>query len=97
MWHQMLQRLDDFDAGRVGLGQLVSDLRGLFVAADSHDPRVRSEFEALWGFIDGEHELRTQPWAPPGSASDENLAASLRDLRQWVEQVVLVDPSPEHD
>ena len=55
MWQEMLKAVDDFATGTVGLGQLVRDLRGLYVEADPHDPDVGSEFEAVWSGIDGEN------------------------------------------
>ena len=75
MWSRMLEPVDDLCAGRLDLAQLVSDLWGLFVEADPHDPVVREDFESMWSPIDNEYELRTAPWAPPGLASDENLEA----------------------
>jgi hypothetical protein len=58
------------------------------VEADPHDPAVREEFEELWARIDGELELRTEPWAPPGAASDVDLERYLDDLRAWVTQLL---------
>lgn len=92
----MLERVAEFNAGQLDLAKLVSDLRGLFVEADPHDPRVRSEFEALWSPIDGEHELRTEAWAPPGLASDANLERSLQAFRGWVNGVLVDDSTDNH-
>jgi len=43
MWAQMLDLIDNLRAGRLDLAKLVSDLRGLFVEADPHDPVVRED------------------------------------------------------
>ena len=96
MWECMLREVDGFRAGHLPLGKLVADLRGLFVEADPHDQGIRSEFEAVWGVIEGEHELRTEPWAPAGSASDANLARSLDEFTVWVRGLLAADTSEDH-
>jgi len=88
MWAQMLDLIDNLRAGRLDLAKLVSDLRGLFVEADPHDPVVREDFESMWSPIDSEYELRSEPWAPPGLASDEHLEAALDNFRSWVQSVL---------
>jgi hypothetical protein len=88
MWQRMLDRIASFRAGEAALSQLVSDLRGLMVEANPHDPAVRDEFEEHWAPIDGELELRTEPGAPPGAASDVDLARYLDDLQAWVAQLL---------
>ena len=96
MWTRMLERVDDFRAGRVPLGQLVSDLRGLFVEADPHDASIRSDFESAWAPIDMVLELRTEAWAPAGSASDEALEHGLDGFATWVESVLARDTTTDH-
>jgi hypothetical protein len=96
MWNEMIERVSDFKIGRDDLGTLVRDLRGLFIEADPHDPDIRSEFEAYWSPIDGEHELRTEPWSPPGGANDAALARSLSAFGSWVAGVVQADATDEH-
>jgi hypothetical protein len=96
MWESMLTEVDRFRSGDLSLGTLVDDLRGLYVEADPHEPRIRSDFEAVWSRIDGEHELRTEPWAPPGSASDAHLATYLDEFSAWVRSVLANDDSSEH-
>jgi hypothetical protein len=96
MWNRMIERVDGFNIGTDDLGALVRDLRGLFVEADPHDPGTRSDFESYWSPIDGEQELRTEPWTPPGAASDDDLARSLNAFRSWVEGVVRTDTTTEH-
>jgi hypothetical protein len=88
LWERMLERIDAFEAGEVGLTKLASDLRGLFTASDLHDTRLISEFWDRFQGIDMEDELRTEGWAPPGAASDEALSAALDDYRRWVVQVL---------
>jgi hypothetical protein len=97
MWRQMIGRTDDYEAGRIDLGKLVRDLRGLFVEADPHDRTIRDDFECYWSPIDAEHELRTEAWAPAGTADDEALARYLDAFRGWVNAVVLADETEDHD
>jgi hypothetical protein len=97
MWKRMVGRISDYEEGRVELGVLVADLRGLFVEADPHDSTVRSDFEWYWAPIDGEYEVRSEAWAPPGLANDDHLARSLDDFRDWVSGSVLADPSTDHN
>ena len=96
MWARMLDRIVDFNLGNVDLKTLVSDLRGLYVEADPHDPTIRSEFEQMWGEIDMEMELRTEPWAPPGSASDERLSRGLEAFSDWVRRLLAADRGTGH-
>jgi hypothetical protein len=96
MWHQMVTEVERCESGDLPLGELVADLRGLYVEADPHDPALRSDFEAAWGRIKGQHELRTEPWAPVGSAREENLLAALSGYREWVERVIAADSTDEH-
>lgn len=92
----MLDAVAEFRTGEFSLGVLVDSLRGLFVAADPHDMALRSEFESVWAPLDGEHELRTEPWAPPGLASDEALANHLEAFETFVRQVLAEDATDEH-
>ena len=96
MWQEMLKAVDDVATGTVGLGQLVRDLRGLYVEADPHDPDVGSEFEAVWSGIDGENELRTEAWAPVGIASEQSLRAVVKAFTSFVEGVLAADTGAEH-
>ena len=96
MWQRMIDRLDDYETQRIDLATLVRDLRGLIVEADPHDASTRFDFESYWAALDGEHELRTEAWAPPGSANDDQLARCLVDLRSWIGEV-LQDEDPEHN
>lgn len=90
----MLKRVDDYRDGVIPLGKLVTDLRGLYEAADIHEGETRRAFESLWSPIDGEHELRTESWAPPGLASDERLVELLDEFSRWVHEVL---ESADHD
>jgi hypothetical protein len=96
MWERMLDRIADFRTGDVALGQLVADLRGLVIEADPHDSAVRDAFERQWARIDGEHELRTELWAPAGAASDHDLALYLEELQAWVITLVRSSSTAEH-
>ena len=84
----MIDRLDSYESGEIDLAKLVEDLRGLFEAADIHDRQLRDEFELNWIRVDSELELRTEPWAPPGSASDASLREALASFRTWVSAVL---------
>jgi hypothetical protein len=96
MWRQMLDRLDAFERDDVTLRRLVSDLRGLYVEADPHDPSVRTNFERAWSSLDAEHELRTETWAPSGAASEEGLRGALDDFRFFLNGVLSGDWDGEH-
>jgi hypothetical protein len=96
MWKRTVGRTRDYEEGRVELGALVGDLRGLFVEADPH-ATLRSDFESYWAPIDGQYELRFEAWAPPGVANDDDLARLLDDFRDWVSGTVLADPSTDHN
>ncbi len=58
MWNRMISQTDAYEAGRLDLGTLVSDLRGFLIEADPHDPTVRDHFELFWAPIDAQLELR---------------------------------------
>jgi hypothetical protein len=82
---QMAARLDLYDSGEIVLPKLAEDLRGLFEAAGPRELSIRDSFEELWAELDGESELRTAPWAPPGLADDAHLREILHRLRSWAE------------
>jgi hypothetical protein len=96
MWESMLAEIERFQAGQLSLSKLVANLRGLYVEADPHDSTIRAGFEAVWSPIDGENDLRTQSWAPPGLASEDNLVAELAHFSEWVEGVLAADQTEEH-
>jgi hypothetical protein len=84
----MLERIDAFEAGTLGLTKLASDLKGLLAASDLHDTGLISEFWHHFQQIDMENELRTEGWAPAGAASDDALRDAATDYRRWVERVL---------
>ena len=92
----MLSRVADYEQHGLDLGQLIQDLRGLFIEADPHDASIRSDFEAHWSPIDAQYELRTESWAPAGAASEEHLGSALGRFSAWVEGVLSADTSTEH-
>jgi hypothetical protein len=96
MWRAMIERVGAFRSGEIHLSKLEEDLRGLYVEADPHDARIREDFESVWSPIDQENELRTEPWAPAGAASDANLDRALSEFVVWVDTVVASDSSDEH-
>jgi len=75
---------------------IVQDLRGLYIEADSHDAGVRDQFEVMWSPIDAQDELRTEPWDPLGSASNETLTQALDAFAEWVIDMLAADPAPQH-
>jgi len=83
VWARMVESIDSYRAGRMDLGKLVSDLRGLMGAADLHN---ESLIHAFWNHeapIEMELELRTEPWAPANSASDDELDRAIGAFRAW--------------
>ncbi len=91
----MIARVGKFRQGEMSLARLVDDLRGLYVEADPHDQAVRHSFEQHWSIIDSELEIRTEPWASPGAASEQRLTEALVDFESWV-QGLLVTSGSEH-
>jgi hypothetical protein len=96
MWTAMLDQISDYKAGRLVLGGLLERLRGLYVEADPHDAAVRDQFELMWSAIDAQHELRTEPWAPAGSASETTLTRRLDAFAEWAAGVLAADSIPGH-
>lgn len=92
----MLAGVEDYRTGRLPLGRLVSDLRGFFVEAGPHDQVTRNRFEEMWSPLDGQWELRSEPWAPPGAASDEALTSALVEFTAWVRDVLAQEQTSEH-
>jgi hypothetical protein len=92
----MLRRVEDFRSDCQGLGSLVGDLRGLFVEADPHEQAIRDQFEQYWSPIDGQYELRTEAWAPPGATPDEDLDRALDSFERWVGDILASDISESH-
>jgi len=93
----MLDEINELRLGEIDLQTLVNDLRGLYVEADPHDEKVRQGFEVVWAQLDGQLELRTESWAPAGSASDEGLQRALDEFRDWVTGVLAGGQGTDHD
>jgi len=96
MWPAMIGQIGEYRAGRLGLGALTAGLRGLYVEADPHDAVVRDQFEAVLASIDMQYELRIEPWAPAGSASDEALDRALDAFTEGVAAILARDRAAEH-
>ncbi|MGH3187625.1 MAG: hypothetical protein ACRDOL_10255 [Streptosporangiaceae bacterium] len=92
----MLDLIGAHRAGRLDLRTLVEGLRGLYVEADPHDAGIRDQFEAMWSPLDTEYELRTEPWAPAHSDSDDALGVALSAMTEWVTAVLAADPTLGH-
>lgn len=88
VWEQMLRTLDEYEMGTLTLARLVEDLPGYLAAADMKKRDIIDGFWDVFSPIEGEHELRTEPWAPPNSASDERLAEAVRRFRAWATGVL---------
>ena len=96
----MTESVDAHRAGRLGLRKLVNDLQGLMAAADLHDQALINEFWNHEAPIDMELELRTEDWAPPGSASDEALdkrwpTSGVGSRRCWRRQTMSGPDRPD--
>lgn len=97
MWQRMVMSIDSLAPGSEALGILLADLRGLFVEANPHDALLQDEFAQLWNEIEMEYELRTEAWAPAGSADDRRLASGLAALRRWAASTLAHDASSDHN
>ncbi len=96
MWAAMLDQVRQYRAGRLDLALLLERLRGLYVEADPHDADIRDQFEMMWSPIDAQQELRSEVWAPSGSASDEALDQALDAFVNWAAGVLAADSTQEH-
>jgi hypothetical protein len=92
----MLEHVRSFQQDDADLGQLVTALRAEYVEADPHEARIRDEFEAKWSPMDGDNELRTETWAPPGAANDDHLQRILDEFSTWVQHVLDADSTTDH-
>jgi hypothetical protein len=84
----MIAEVDAYLADEIPLEGLADNLRGLVAASDLKDVKLEREWWEHFYPIDMELELRTEAWAPPGSASDERLSNALADFRAWVVEVL---------
>jgi hypothetical protein len=96
MWQRMLAKVEDFRAGAISLSRLVDDVRGLYVEADPHDPQMQEEFEEYWSGLDIELSQRTEPWAPPGAATEQSLRVAVGEFEWWVNKVLDEHSLGEH-
>lgn len=92
----MLDRIHEYEQGRLHLGKLVDDLRGPHVEADPHDSRVRDGFESKWVHLDHQNELRDSTWAASEVSDDVQLAQRLEAFHGWVEGVLGDDQTTDH-
>lgn len=88
VWSRMIEYIEDYERGALGLGALCSSLEGLLGASDLRDQGLVEEFWNHFVEIDAEHELRTEAWAPVGAASDERLRQALAAYKAWVRDVL---------
>jgi hypothetical protein len=88
VWGRMIESIDAYRAGQFDLRKLVVDLQGLLGAVELHDDHLVREWWNHEAPIDMELELRTEAWAPEGSASDQALDRALSDFQTWARQVL---------
>jgi hypothetical protein len=84
----MRDQIDAWRRGEIALPTLSENLFGLLKASEMDASPVGEEFYSRWADLDSEVELRTEPWAPPGLASDERLEATLTSLLDLINQVL---------
>ena len=60
-----IREIDRYHPDQISLGTLISNLQGHFNAVNVHDPQLIEDFRSLLARMDGEHEVRADPWAPP--------------------------------
>ena len=87
----MLDDLDAFERTGDDLGRLVTNLMGLVRAADIHDEQVRSSYYDQWVKLDMGTSFERNHGPRSSSASDDRLAAGLRGVRGWVEELLADD------
>jgi hypothetical protein len=88
IWQTMIEEVDAYLGGEIPLEKLAVNLRGLVAASDLKAVKLEREWWEHFNPIDMELELRTEAWAPAGSASDEHLSEALATFRAWVLQVL---------
>jgi hypothetical protein len=88
IWDIMIAEVDAYLTDEIPLEGLADNLRGLVAASDLRDVKLEREWWEHFNPIDMELELRTEAWAPAGSASDEHLSEALARFRRWVRQVL---------
>jgi hypothetical protein len=96
----MLRQIDDWEQGTIGLRRLVEALYGLLEASEIDGVYVygkgsehADELYRRWTELDMELELRTEPWAPAGSSSDERLSTAIASIREHIQRVLGDSPS----
>jgi hypothetical protein len=88
VFKRMLDEVDAFDGSTSDLARLAKNLRGLIDAADLHERALMDAFWSHFQEIDMELELRTEEWAPAGSANDERLRAGIATFRAWAQSAL---------
>jgi hypothetical protein len=101
----MLRQIDDWEQGTIGLRRLVEALYGLLEASEGGGVHLlelqrtgklaepADELYLRWTELDMELELRTEPWAPAGSSSDERLSTAIASIREHIQRVLGDSPS----
>jgi hypothetical protein len=79
----MQSQVRQFRGGELAVDLLAKNLYDISQAPDFATSALWEQFYDLWLPIDGEAELRTEPWAPPGLASDKTLNRALDAFVRW--------------
>jgi len=82
---KMMVKIEEFESGSIDLGTLVSQLRVAYEMAEFHDQSIRFVFERAWIFLDHEHELQTENWAPPDASTAQSVESAITGMRSWIE------------
>jgi hypothetical protein len=93
VWAEMVRQIDDWEQGTIGLRRLVEALYGLLEASEMKGAEPADELYLRWTELDMELELRTEPWAPAGSSSDERLSTAIASIREHIQRVLGDSPS----
>jgi hypothetical protein len=88
---QIASQVDRYREGLIDRRALLANTWGLMTAASLEGSPAFADFYGHWAVIDGEHEMRTEPWALPEWTSDTRLDAAIAGLKAWAEEVGL-DP-----
>jgi hypothetical protein len=90
---RVADEIERYRSGQASLRGLLTNVWGLFAAADIPESREREEFLELFYELNSEDDAR-QSWMPPGIASDERLDATLTELEAWAVAVRERSDSP---
>lgn len=76
----MLDRLDRFKAGDVGIGPVINDLEGLLSELELADEPWRQEFIEAWSDLEIPYAVALDRLEPIPTAKDETVGAGVDAL-----------------